>query len=310
MARHQDAGSEQDDSSDRYAVIGQPIAHSQSPRIHAMFSDSTGEVLRYGAIEVAVDALADRVRALHAQAYLGLNVTLPHKQTVLELCENVTERARLAGAVNTLIRSDSGWNGDNTDGVSLLADLKRIGVSVAGRRVLIVGAGGAARGIVGPLLSAGPAQLVVSNRNPWKPEAIAELFSAVGKVLPRTHLTLKGDRYDVVINATSAGHGGSMPRLPGQLLADGGFCYDLSYGEAHAPFVEWSEAQGAARIEDGLGMLVAQAAASFEIWRGTKPEIGPVLDALRGRLPEDCASDGATEHQPVHRAHVELPPQD
>ncbi|SEQ33105.1 shikimate dehydrogenase [Solimonas aquatica] len=266
---------------DRYAVIGYPVSHSKSPFIHAQFAKQTRQDLHYDAVEVEVDALAEALAHLHAEPYRGLNVTLPHKVEVAKHCEQVSARAQLAGAVNTLLRTDSGWRGDNTDGEGFLRDLKRLGYAVRGARVLVLGAGGATRGILGPLLAEQPALLAVSNRNPWKPEALAEQFKAVGTVLPRTHLAIKGDRYDLIINATSAGHTGQMPRLPGPLLAQGGACYDLSYGSAFEPFAAWAREQGAQRISDGLGMLVEQAAAAFEIWRGVRPDTAPVLAALR-----------------------------
>lgn len=269
-------------SPSRYAVIGQPVAHSLSPRIHPQFAAQFGLALQYEAIDVAPADLAARIAQLHTDGYAGLNVTLPHKAAVAALCESVSERAALAGAVNCLSRRDSGWIGDNTDGEGLVRDLLRLGIAIAGRRVLIVGAGGAARGIIGPLLAAAPSELVVSSRNPWKPEELAERFKAQGALAPRTHLALKGDRYDLIINATSAGHEGAMPRLPSNLLAEGGACYDLSYGPAHAPFAAWAQSQrGVAVVADGLGMLVEQAAVSFDIWLGHRPETDPVLAALR-----------------------------
>jgi len=267
---------------DRYAVIGQPIAHSRSPQIHTLFATATDQPLSYEAIAVPPDQLVDTLQSLHQQHYLGLNVTLPHKTDVMGLCEHLTDRAQQAGAVNTLLRTDQGWRGDNTDGEGLIRDLARLGYAVRHQRVLVLGAGGAVRGILGPLLSEQPAELVVSNRNPWKPEALAEQFKPVGTLRPCTHLALKGDRFDLIIHATSAGHSGGFPKLPGQLLADGGACYDLSYGQAHAPFQAWARAQNAKRIADGLGMLVEQAASAFECWRGVRPATQPVIDQLRG----------------------------
>ncbi len=266
---------------DRYAVIGYPITHSRSPQIHAQFARQTGQALSYDAVEVEADVLPAALQELHAQPFLGLNVTLPHKVAVMALCEHLSERAALAGAVNTLVRTDTGWQGDNTDGEGLLRDLQRLGYTVKGRRVLVIGAGGAVRGILGPLLGERPAELVVSNRNPWKPEALAEHFKAVGPIRPCTHLALKGDRYDLILHATSAGHAGQFPKLPGQLLAPGGACYDLSYGAAYEPFRGWAQAQGATRIADGLGMLVEQAAAAFERWRGVRPQTQAVIESLR-----------------------------
>ncbi|MGQ0530328.1 MAG: shikimate dehydrogenase [Panacagrimonas sp.] len=295
---------------DRYAVIGQPISHSRSPAIHAQFAQQTAQDLRYEAIEISPDALAAELQRLHAEGLRGLNVTLPHKQAVATLCESVSERAQLAGAANTLIRTDSGWVGDNTDGEGFHADLQRLGFEITGRRVLVLGAGGATRGILAPLLAGKPAQLMVSNRNPWKPEELAELFKPQGHITPRTHLALKGDRYDLIINATSAGHSGGIPMLPGQLLAPGGDCYDLSYCDAHAPFARWAASQGAARCEDGLGMLIEQAASSFAIWRGLRPQTVSVMQHLRALIEASCAPEAVLPHQPVRHAHVEKPPQD
>lgn len=266
---------------DRYAVIGQPVAHSRSPAIHSQFAAQFGESLSYEAIEVAPAALASRLDALRAAGYRGLNVTLPHKQAVAALCTAVSERARLAAAVNTLVAEEGGWRGDNTDGEGLARDLDRLGVSVGGRRVLVLGAGGAARGILGPLLALKPAELAVSNRTPWKPEALAETFRALGTIRPRTYLALKGDRFDLIVNATSAGHEGAVPRLPEGLFADAGIAYDLSYGAAHAPFRSWALTHGAAAVHDGLGMLLEQAACAYALWRGKTPDVVPVLAALR-----------------------------
>lgn len=295
---------------DRYAVIGQPIAHSRSPVIHAQFAKQTAQDLRYEAIAIAPEALAAELQRLHGEGVRGLNVTLPHKQAVARLCESVSARAQLAGAVNTLTRTATGWVGDNTDGEGFVTDLARLGLHVAGRRVLVLGAGGATRGILAPLLAAKPAQLVVSNRNPWKPEELAELFKPLGSITPRTHLALKGDRYDLIINATSAGHSGGIPMLPGQLLAPGGECYDLSYCDAHAPFARWAASQGAARIEDGLGMLIEQAASSFAIWRGVRPQTVATMDHVRALIESSCVPEAVLPHQPVRHPHVEKPPQD
>jgi shikimate dehydrogenase len=295
---------------DRYAVIGQPISHSKSPVIHGWFARQTNQSLTYDAVEIAPEALAQRLGELHAQGVRGCNVTLPHKQAVAKLCESVTERAQLAGAVNTLVRTETGWAGDNTDGEGFANDLDRLGIVIGGRRVLVLGAGGATRGILGPLLAARPSYLVVSNRNPWKPEELAEAFKAHGTVVPRTHVALKGDRYDVIINATSAGHDGALPILPGALLAEGGDCYDLSYGAASQPFCNWARSQKAARSSDGLGMLVEQAASSFERWRGVRPQTAPVLAELRRQMGSNGPCEPVGAHRPVHHHHVELPPQD
>lgn len=268
---------------DRYAVLGQPIAHSLSPRIHTLFAAQTGMTLRYEAIEVSAEGLDEHLCGLHAQGYCGLNLTLPHKVLALALCETRSARAERAGAVNTLVRSGPGWHGENTDGVGLVRDLRHnLGLAIGGKRLLVLGAGGASRGILEPLLAEKPAELVISNRNPWKPEQLAADFKVLGPIRPCTHLALKGDVFDLVINATSAGHDGEAPRLPPGLLAPGAFAYDLNYGKAALPFLDWAAAQGAARSCDGLGMLVEQAAEAFQLWRGVRPETAPVLGQLRG----------------------------
>lgn len=290
---------------DHYSVIGQPVSHSRSPQIHGLFAAQAGAQLRYDALEVAPAQLAETLQRLHAESYQGLNITLPHKNAIAALCENVSERAQLAGAVNTLIRTDQGWRGDTTDGEGLLHDLKNLGLRIAGQRVLILGAGGAARGILKPLLDEKPAELVLSNRNPWKPEELAEKFKAHGNIRPATHIALKGDLFDLILNATSAGHAGTFPKMPGQILAPGGVCYDLNYGRAHAPFAVWARSQNAARIEDGLGMLVEQAAAAFFIWRGVHPRTASVIEQLRAPCDSDAgaqprASKGKARDKAMH----------
>jgi len=265
----------------KYAVLGQPVDHSQSPRIHALFAAQFGAELSFEKIEVAPEALVETLKRLHAEGYGGLSITLPHKLAVIAQCGSVAERATIAGAVNVLIRTESGWNGDNTDGEGFMRDLARLNFEIAGKRVLLLGAGGAARGVLKPLLDAKPAELTLSNRNPWKPEELAEQFKAYGRLRPCTHLALKGDRFDVVVNATSVGHTGTFLKLPGQIVAAGGVCYDLSYGEAFKPFEAWARSQKAARIADGVGMLVEQASSSFALWRGQRPQTPAVIEALR-----------------------------
>jgi len=265
----------------RYGVIGQPVAHSLSPTIHKAFAEAAAITLDYQALAIDAADLAARLAALHGEGWAGFNVTLPHKQAVMALCQDLSDAARRAGAVNTLTPTPGGWHGDNTDGTGLVQDLARLGVTLAGRRVLVLGAGGAARGIIAPLLATRPASLTISNRNPWKPEALSEAFADLGTLTPRTHWALKGDAYDVIINATSAGHSGAMPPMPEGLFADGAVAYDLSYGKAHLPFAEWSTAQGARTVHDGLGMLVAQAAESFRLWHGVTPDAASVLALLR-----------------------------
>lgn len=266
----------------RFAVIGQPVAHSLSPRIHQHFAEQTGVQLGYEAIEVAPEVLDDQLAQWHQDGYDGLNVTLPHKTAVLESCVGLSERAQGAEAVNTLCRREDGWYGDNTDGEGLLRDLvDNLGVAIADQRVLVLGAGGAARGILLPLLERRPAELALSNRTPWKPEAIAEAMAGRGPIRPTTHLALKGDRFDLVINAMSVGHSGQFPRLPEGLFDQGATAYDLSYGAAHAPFAEWARTHGASAIHDGLGMLVEQAAVSYHLWNEVLPRTDGLIATLR-----------------------------
>ena len=269
---------------ERFAVLGQPVAHSLSPQIHESFAQQFGLSLSYEKLEVAPDQFAATLARLHAEGYRGLNVTLPHKLAALAAAVEKTPRAELAGAANTLVRAGTGWRADNTDGEGLVRDLRgNHWLSLAGKRVLLLGAGGAARGALKPLLDEHPAQLVISSRTPWTVEKLAEEFKAHGPVRPSTHLALKGDRFDLVINATSAGHDGVVPRLPDRLLNEGGACYDLSYGKAFEPFRDWALGHGARVVADGLGMLVEQAAASFELWHGKRPRTQPVIASLRGR---------------------------
>lgn len=269
---------------DRFAVLGQPVAHSLSPRIHTGFAQQFGLTLGYEKLEVAPPALPETLARLHAEGYRGLNITLPHKLAALAAAAEKTPRALLAGAANTLSRLPSGWRADNTDGEGLVRDLRDNNwLSLGGKRVLLLGAGGGARGAIKPLLEERPALLVISSRTPWTVEKLAEEFKAHGPIRPSTHQALKGDRFDLIINATSAGHEGRVPRLPSGLLTDGGACYDLSYGKAFGPFRDWALMQGARVVADGIGMLVEQAASSFELWHGRRPKTQPVIATLRNR---------------------------
>ena len=266
----------------RHAVLGQPVAHSLSPKIHAQFAAQTGVELEYQAIETASADFAETLARLHAEGLRGLNVTLPHKLAAFDASAERSDAAGIAKAVNTLTRTKHGWRGDNTDGTGLVRDLvQNPKFGIRGRNILLLGAGGAVRGILKPLLDEKPSELTLSNRNPWKPELLASEFKAYGNLRPCSHMALKGDLFDLVINATSAGHTGEMVKLPGQLLAKDGACYDLSYGKAFEPFRAWAAAQGAAVIADGIGMLVEQAAAAFELWHGIRPKTAPVIAALR-----------------------------
>lgn len=267
---------------DRYAVLGHPVGHSLSPRIHAAFAQATGLELEYGAIDIAPDAFTQTLDELHTQGYCGFNVTVPHKLAAHALARQLSERARHAGAVNTLLRVKGGWNGDNTDGTGLLADLQRnLGLQLAGKRIAVLGAGGAARGIIAPLLETKPAQLIIANRSPDKAQHLAQQFAGLGNVTPSIPEALAGENFDLVINATSAGHRGQAPALATGLFGSDATAYDLNYGPASKPFLGAAARCGATHTRDGLGMLVEQAAESFRLWRGLRPDTTRVLAMLR-----------------------------
>lgn len=268
---------------DRYAVIGNPIAHSKSPALHAAFARQCGQDIRYEAILGPLDGFRAAVEAFRQAGGRGMNVTVPFKVEALALADTLTERARLAQAVNTLRFEADGIFGDNTDGIGLVNDIQqRLGFAIGGKRVLILGAGGAARGSVLPLAEAGPARLVIVNRTQAKAEALREQFAGVAAVDVEPCDGLAGQSFDLVINATSAGlHGESLP-LPAGIFAPGALAYDMVYGNTETPFMTAARALGASRVSDGLGMLVGQAAESFFLWRGVRPDTAPVLQMLQG----------------------------
>lgn len=270
---------------DRYAVMGNPIARSKSPLIHTLFAAQTGQRLEYRAIQVEPGAFAAAAAAFRAEGGRGLNVTVPFKQDAWVYADLLGARAERAGAVNTLLFRDDGTVfGENTDGLGLIRDLQdNHGFACAGRRILLLGAGGAARGVVQPLLQQTPARLVIANRTPTKAVELALLFGDLGSVSGCGFADLEGLRFELIINATAAGLGGEVPRLPEGILADEGWCYDLMYGDQPTAFVRWALEQGAARALDGLGMLVEQAAESFLLWRGVRPRTAEVIARLRGK---------------------------
>ncbi|REC93522.1 shikimate dehydrogenase [Kushneria indalinina] len=266
-----------------YAVFGNPIAHSKSPQIHAAFAEQLEEDVRYEARLAPVDDLEGHWRTFLTEGGLGANVTVPFKQEAAALADRLSERARLAGAVNTLIvTEDNTVVGDNTDGAGLLLDLERLGAPLAGARILVLGAGGAVRGVIEPLLETGPAELVIANRTVEKATALTELFNARGRVRGCGFEEIDGT-FDLVINATSASLAGALPPLPEPLFNEDALAYDMMYGAAPTVFLEWAQTFGV-RCVDGLGMLVGQAAESWYQWRGTRPDTAPVLEALRADL--------------------------
>ena len=268
-----------------YAVFGQPVLHSLSPKIHQAFARQTGIDLDYVAIECAPDDLAAALAAFAARGGLGANVTLPHKQRAAELCNLLSARAKRAGAVNTLIKHGTGWLGDNTDGAGLVRDLTgRHGLDLRGRRTLMIGAGGAARGVAPALLDAGIGDLFVVNRDPQKADALADLLGEPGRVHSRYFDDIQTlGEFELIINATSATRHGSLPTLPMSLVGPRTSAVDLSYGEAAIPFLAWARAAGAREAIDGLGMLVEQAAESFFLWHGVRPDTDPVYAELQAR---------------------------
>ena len=268
---------------DRYAVIGNPIAHSKSPYIHASFARQTGQALEYDRILAEPEEFPAVVVEFFAHGGSGLNVTVPFKEAAWRLADEHSPRAELAQAVNTLIRlSDGRLRGDNTDGVGLVQDLTaNEGFDFGGRRVLLLGAGGAARGVLRPLLDTGLAQLTIANRTADKARALALVTGESGRVTGCGLPELAGLRFDLIVNATSAGLAGDVAPIPGDCLAPGGWTYDMVYGDAPTPFCRWGHTHGAARTLDGLGMLVEQAAESFRLWRGVSPETAPVIATLR-----------------------------
>jgi shikimate dehydrogenase len=262
---------------DRYAVFGHPIAHSKSPLIHAAFARQTGQDLTYEAILAPLDGFAESVTAFVAAGGRGANVTVPFKEEAFRLAGRLTPRARRAGAVNTLALDADGILGDNTDGAGLVADLTRnLHRTLAGRRILLLGAGGAARGVIEPLLEAQPAALVIANRTVGRAQELAELFD---RGIRACGFDALDTAFDLVINATAASLAGEMPPLSPRIFTPETLAYDMMYGR-DTPFLAFARAQGAATA-DGLGMLVEQAAEAFHLWRGVRPDTAPVIASLR-----------------------------
>ena len=271
--------------SKHYAVFGHPVAHSLSPLIHITFGRQTGIEVDYHAIDVAPGQFAHTLLDFAERGGAGANVTLPLKQAAFALCDDVTERARRAGAVNTLVRNGDTWHGDNTDGVGLVRDLtERHGLDLRARRTLLLGAGGAARGVAPALLDAGIGDLYIVNRTPERADALADALDAPGRVHSRylTDLATLGE-FDLVVNATSAARDGTLPNLPRSLVGRRCAAVDLSYGEAAIPFLAWARSAGCHDTVDGLGMLVEQAAESFARWHGARPETDAIYAQLRER---------------------------
>lgn len=273
-------------SKDRYAVIGHPVAHSRSPFIHAQFAAQTGQAMEYGTIDAGPAQLESVVRGFFASGGKGLNITVPHKEAVLPLASELTPRARRAQAINTLaLRQDGSLLGDNTDGAGLARDLlNNQRITIAGRRLLLLGAGGAARGVLAPLLGLRPSELVIANRTLQRAEELVAMFSGLGSLGASDYAGLGTEPFDIVINATAASLAGEVPPLPPTAVNAHTICYDMAYAREETPFVRWAHERGATRAVDGLGMLVEQAAESFHLWRGVRPDTASVLSALAAQL--------------------------
>lgn len=272
----------------RHAVFGFPVAHSRSPFLHDLFGRQCGIDLVYERIEAVPEAFAQKLGEFRSHGGRGANVTLPLKELAVELCGGLSPAARLAGAVNTLCWRQDHWFGDNTDGAGLVRDISlNLGWSLRGRRVLVLGAGGAARGVIPALFAEEIAELVLANRTRERAENLGNELAAAGviRVLGLEELPEAGS-FDLVLNATSAGRGGPELALPTALPIEGALCYDLSYGAAAQPFLDWAGKTRAAAVSDGLGMLVEQAALAFALWHGTVPQTPPVLAALRSELAQ------------------------
>jgi len=271
---------------DQYAVVGNPINQSKSPNIHRQFAEQTGQDMHYNKQLVELGGFAQAAETFFAQGGRGMNITAPFKQDAFVFAHKRTPRAERASAVNTLAMAEDGTIlGDNTDGIGMVHDMHNLGWELRDKRILILGAGGAVRGVLQPLLEEHPAQLVIVNRTQAKAEELAQLFQDLGHVQACGYDGLSG-QYDLVINATSGGWQGELPPLPDDLLAHNACCYDMIYGAETTPFLTWAEQHGASAWADGLGMLVGQAAESFYLWRHMRPEVVPVITAMRRQLQE------------------------
>lgn len=274
------------DTVDQYAVFGNPIKHSKSPQIHAAFAEQTGQTLHYRAHKVELGRFAEVAAEFFRNGGRGLNITVPFKLDAFEFADELSGRARLAGAVNTLASGEDGRiYGDNTDGVGMVRDMNdNLGWQISGRRVLVLGAGGAVRGILGPLLKQRPERLLVVNRTASKAESLAELFADMGDVSGGGYELLSEGQFDLIVNGTSASMSGDLPPLPGSILSNDCCAYDMMYGADPTPFMRWAASEAAWAVSDGLGMLVEQAAESFCIWRGVRPATKPVIEMIRQSL--------------------------
>ena len=263
---------------DRYALIGNPVSHSKSPLIHTEFAQATGQDLEYTTIESTADDLAARIHAFRAAGGKGMNVTAPFKVLAMALATDRLERAALSGATNTLKFEGDRILADNVDGVGLVADIQRnLRVPLAGRRVLLLGAGGAVRGALLPFLQQRPAELVVANRTPARAVELAQATRGHARIAGCGYADLANERFDIVVNGTSASLRGELPAVPSGVFAASALAYDLVYGKGLTPFMRMAQDAGARRIADGVGMLVEQAAEAFHWWRGVRPDTSTMI---------------------------------
>lgn len=269
---------------DRYAVIGYPVKHSWSPFIHGLFAKQTGQHCTYSRLEVPPENLRDEVADFFASGGKGMNVTLPHKQAVCLLMRYRTPRAEIAGAVNTIVAREDGLLGDNTDGAGLVTDLtQNLGLDLDRARILLLGAGGAARGVLGPLLEAGAAYIEIANRNVERALTLAREFGTLGDLRGCGFDSISTSPFDLILNATAASLQDTVPPVPTQAVAPTTLCYDMAYGKGDTAFTRWAKSVGAGRAETGWGMLVEQAAEAFHLWRGVRPDTKPVLEAVKAQ---------------------------
>ncbi|SLM64783.1 MULTISPECIES: shikimate dehydrogenase [Dickeya] len=267
-----------------FAVFGHPIAHSKSPRIHALFAAQTGVALSYERILAPLDNFEESLQAYFRQGARGANITAPFKERACGVMHRLSERASSAGAVNTVLKNEDGsLYGDNTDGIGLLSDLKQHGFITPGCKVLLAGAGGAARGVIQPLLAYG-CSLVITNRTFEKAESLARHFCAEGEIHALPMEKLSDHYFDLIINATSSGVAGDIPALPISLVSPNTHCYDMFYQAEPTPFLRWCIQHGAQRYLDGMGMLVWQAAHAFQLWHGFMPDVAPVIETMKQEL--------------------------
>ena len=267
-----------------YGLFGYPVQHSWSPFIHGMFAKQTAQDMEYRLFESPPERFRSDVLEFFRTGGSGVNVTVPHKRAATDLVNELTPRAQVASAINTIVRRDESLVGDNTDGAGLLADLTRnLRLNFSSPRILLLGAGGAARGALGPLLELRPRLLVVANRTAERAVEIAEDFAYLGPVSGCEFARLENQRFDLIVNATSASLRGDVPAIPAGVVDSLTTCYDMAYGSGDTAFVTWAKARGAGRAEQGWGMLVEQAAEAFFLWRGVRPDTAPVLAALRAR---------------------------